>query len=337
MSRLVRLYPAAWRARYEAELRDALALRPLTARDRLGLIRGALDARLHPELAEPLTGASVPVGPGSDGTLVMTQAPFPTTTFLGVAAAGSFALAAGLVLTARSWLWGDSRGESILLTVAAITLGLALWRVGSGTILTRLGGVAMVVISLALMATGWWVMSLTASLALGVGGLVAGVGMLVDRRIDRWTGLLMLVLAAGIAWAEYRHSIRGMTLVLMGYAAISVRLALPGLRLRRAAIAVTGGVAVFGSVILALAATNPWSDHDGYALGCHVDRAVCLETAERMAAAMVSHFVEARVLAIELRADGQVWACWTDATEHFGQCRLGDDDGWPETSPFGIP
>jgi hypothetical protein len=334
VSRLVRLYPAAWRARYEAELRDALALRPLTARDRLGLIRGALDAWLHPELAQPVDGAPVPVGPGSGGTLVLAQPPFPTTTFLGVAAAGSCALAAGLVLTARSWLWGDSRGESILLTVAAVALGLALWRVGSGAILTRLGGVTMVVISLALVATGWWTMALTASLALGAGSLVAGVGALVDRRPDRWTGLLLLVLAAAIAWAEHRHSIRGMTLVLLGYAAVAVRVALPGLRLRRAVIAVAGGVAVFGSVMLGLAATNPWSDHDGYALGCHVDRAICLETADRMAAAMRGHFVEARVLAIELRASDQVWACWADATERYGQCRLGDD-GWPTTLPPG--
>jgi hypothetical protein len=53
MSRLIGLYPAPWRARYEAELRAILDERPATFADRLDLVRGALDARLHPELVEP--------------------------------------------------------------------------------------------------------------------------------------------------------------------------------------------------------------------------------------------------------------------------------------------
>ena len=53
MTRLIRLYPAAWRARYEGELLDLLEERPPTFGDSLDLVRGALDARLHPELVEP--------------------------------------------------------------------------------------------------------------------------------------------------------------------------------------------------------------------------------------------------------------------------------------------
>jgi len=53
MSRLIGLYPAPWRARYEAELRAILEARPPTFADTLDLLRGALDARLHPELVEP--------------------------------------------------------------------------------------------------------------------------------------------------------------------------------------------------------------------------------------------------------------------------------------------
>ncbi len=45
---LLRLYPRAWRARYEAEVRYVLGARPLRARDRIDLLRGALDAHLHP-------------------------------------------------------------------------------------------------------------------------------------------------------------------------------------------------------------------------------------------------------------------------------------------------
>ena len=55
MSRLISLYPAAWRARYEPELRAILEDRPPSFRDRVDLVRGALDARLHPQLMQPGT------------------------------------------------------------------------------------------------------------------------------------------------------------------------------------------------------------------------------------------------------------------------------------------
>jgi hypothetical protein len=50
MSRLLNLYPAAWRERYGAELQDLLTERPPTTRDKVDLARGALDAWLHPQV-----------------------------------------------------------------------------------------------------------------------------------------------------------------------------------------------------------------------------------------------------------------------------------------------
>ena len=50
MTALIRLYPAAWRERYEAEFLGILEARPPSSRDRLDIVRGALDARLHPEI-----------------------------------------------------------------------------------------------------------------------------------------------------------------------------------------------------------------------------------------------------------------------------------------------
>jgi hypothetical protein len=50
MTALVRLYPRAWRERYEAEFLGILQARPPSRRDRLDIVRGALDARLHPEI-----------------------------------------------------------------------------------------------------------------------------------------------------------------------------------------------------------------------------------------------------------------------------------------------
>jgi hypothetical protein len=56
MSALLRLYPSAWRERYGAEFAELLAARPPSLRDRLDIVAGAVDARLHPQLAGAPTG-----------------------------------------------------------------------------------------------------------------------------------------------------------------------------------------------------------------------------------------------------------------------------------------
>ena len=48
----LRLYPAPWRRRYGAELEDILGAREVTLPIAVDLIRGALDAHLHPKLLE---------------------------------------------------------------------------------------------------------------------------------------------------------------------------------------------------------------------------------------------------------------------------------------------
>lgn len=57
MSRLVRLYPAAWRDRYEAEFVDLLEDRPPSLADRFDIVRAALDAHLRPQVLGLRTGA----------------------------------------------------------------------------------------------------------------------------------------------------------------------------------------------------------------------------------------------------------------------------------------
>ena len=49
MSRLVALYPRAWRARYEGEFLALLAERRQGPRDSFDIVRGAVDAHLHPD------------------------------------------------------------------------------------------------------------------------------------------------------------------------------------------------------------------------------------------------------------------------------------------------
>ena len=61
---LLGTYPAGWRRRYGSEFCVLLATRPLRSRDVLDILRGALDARLHPTTVQrqPLERlASVPV------------------------------------------------------------------------------------------------------------------------------------------------------------------------------------------------------------------------------------------------------------------------------------
>jgi hypothetical protein len=62
-SRWLRLYPGAWRQRYEPEMLAVLEARPLTNRVRVDLARGALDAHLHP-IAPPRPGLVAPIVAG---------------------------------------------------------------------------------------------------------------------------------------------------------------------------------------------------------------------------------------------------------------------------------
>jgi hypothetical protein len=53
VSRLLRLYPGAWRDRYGEEFLALLAERPSSFADRVDIVRGALDARLQPQIPGP--------------------------------------------------------------------------------------------------------------------------------------------------------------------------------------------------------------------------------------------------------------------------------------------
>ena len=53
VKRLLRLYPAAWRERYAEEFLTVLEETPTTWRNHLDILRGAVDAHLHPEWTTP--------------------------------------------------------------------------------------------------------------------------------------------------------------------------------------------------------------------------------------------------------------------------------------------
>jgi MFS family permease len=52
VSRLLALYPAAWRARYGDEFAELLEARPPSPRDRLDIVIGAIDARINPQVPD---------------------------------------------------------------------------------------------------------------------------------------------------------------------------------------------------------------------------------------------------------------------------------------------
>jgi hypothetical protein len=64
MTGLLRLYPGWWRRRYGDEVGALLASVPRRRGDRLDLVRGALDAWLHPPGPSRIPGASALVGGG---------------------------------------------------------------------------------------------------------------------------------------------------------------------------------------------------------------------------------------------------------------------------------
>jgi hypothetical protein len=123
MSGLLKLYPAAWRERYEAEVRDLLIERPPGIADRLDLVRGALDARLHPQVV----GGSAP-----------RQEAEPTVRPIGAAL---LAVIGGLLLAGGGIVQAASQVES-----------LTGYKPASGVMLVIAG---MLVTSLAAVARGW--------------------------------------------------------------------------------------------------------------------------------------------------------------------------------------
>ena len=57
LARLVRFYPASWRERYGEEIADLLATEPPTVPRAVDLLRGLIDAHLHPELVDSALAA----------------------------------------------------------------------------------------------------------------------------------------------------------------------------------------------------------------------------------------------------------------------------------------
>jgi hypothetical protein len=90
MTTLLNLYPRAWRERYEDEFLALLEARPPDTHDRIDIVRGAIDARLHPH-PDPIGSPQPPV-------------PIPYNGPWTARRAGWLVLIGGLLWLATIWL-----------------------------------------------------------------------------------------------------------------------------------------------------------------------------------------------------------------------------------------
>jgi hypothetical protein len=220
MSRLVRLYPRAWRDRYEAEFQALLEERPLTLGDRVDIVRGALDARVHPNLDGT---APTPWTHRLPGLLALAAGLAWSGLYLSVALWPDSGLEWGpflslFLLAAVSSLPGDymaAHGRQIAIGFGAFAAYVALANVAAGTVVGSVSGILAVVIAfcgpLALAASRARVASRGRWLLLGASAflpLLIGLGINIVRdstgiplpASDSFV-MFLLVLPYGFAWA----------------------------------------------------------------------------------------------------------------------------------------
>ncbi|HET9083894.1 MAG TPA: hypothetical protein VFN41_05765 [Candidatus Limnocylindrales bacterium] len=183
----IRLYPRAWRERYEDELLDVLGFRPLTVTTRLDLIRGALDAHVHPLTPpRPPTAAALFAGmawivAGLASSLQPLMPDWPgfllETIPLGVV--GAVASGRSVAQVARRSGLSGPRGTTAALLVALI--GNAVWIIA--LVVAALGGPYGAITG----ATG----------AIAAIGIVL-VGAVRSRAVDRPAAECLLIVGAAM-------------------------------------------------------------------------------------------------------------------------------------------
>jgi hypothetical protein len=210
MSRLVALYPRPWRDRYEDELLSVLAARPISWRARLDLMRGAMDARLDPQL------------PGE--VRVRDRAGLWTLAGLGLLVLAMVLLANGPVIQDEYGSYADG-GAALLPFVAAVAL-LSFGIARLGRRLPASASATRFWASLAIACgTLWSLFPWTSITALGfLGGLAMfGIGAARARVLSRWAAVALAAALAGptlfwvatflLPWYELRLA-GGVTLLL---------------------------------------------------------------------------------------------------------------------------
>jgi hypothetical protein len=198
MTMLLSLYPRAWRERYEDEFIALLEARPPDVHDRVDIIRGAIDARLHPAAD---TGGSLepPI-------------PVPYNGPWNVRRAGQLTLVGGFMFLLTVWLaingplvqdgartYRDGSGGFITLFFSIGLLLIGMWAVAAtlpGTSRLARGFTYIGAIAGLIWAFAPWMMMFGAVLWLSVAILA-----IEGARTSRWRWSDAGILVAGIVAA----------------------------------------------------------------------------------------------------------------------------------------
>jgi hypothetical protein len=187
MSRLLALYPGAWRERYEAEVRDLLVANPPTLADRADLVRGALDAWVHPQVRRRGTAAP-------DDRRRVPALAAPATLIVG----GLLFVASGLAFGTGAWFGpagGDHTLAFLILVLGMLTTSVAAVAAAPAGAPRRAAG--LMVAGAVLDLFPWPILALGAFLWLGAAILFGAV--LIAR--GRLVGLVPV--AIGLALATF--------------------------------------------------------------------------------------------------------------------------------------
>lgn len=181
MSRLLGLYPRPWRDRYEAEFLALIGERPPSLFERIDVVRGALDAHLHPQVRSDRDPLPEPSSP----------ADLRVARRLGFGAmAGAAVWVAAFAIASAGPIRYDDDGAYRDGSSAMLPLILAAGLLAAGLIgqlislprtarLARLGAATAIpfLIMWALAPWVWWfgLLTLLGLLALAVGGRLSGL------------------------------------------------------------------------------------------------------------------------------------------------------------------
>jgi hypothetical protein len=202
-SRLLRLYPALWRARYGEEMLAVLEARRPGLRGRLDLVRGAIDAHLHPDRPSWLPAYASLAGGAlwtSGAVVVLAQPVAPdwpgyVVDMLPNALAGVTALLLAIV---GVWLrLGDTASPFARAALELAVAGHLAWLAALGAALLAFdyGATTAIAATAAAIGTFFVGVALTRAGDWPIGGLltVAPVALLVPWGAPAW-------LAFGLAW-----------------------------------------------------------------------------------------------------------------------------------------
>jgi hypothetical protein len=198
MISLIDLYPRAWRDRYGAEFAALLAERPPDIRDRLDVLLGAVDARLHPQV-QPEPGSPTPE-PTRGGRSMSGRAIGWVTLGAGILWLGAMVIALnGPIVRDPGGDYRDGAAALPFWLLAMVLLSIGIFgvirdlprRAGAGILA---GGIAMIV------APIWAVMPWVVPALFGA--MAAWVVLAIDaRRVGAWGTLDAAIVFAGVVIA----------------------------------------------------------------------------------------------------------------------------------------